>query len=130
MTPGGKITVIAALLLIEGILSPTTAARPRSKLRCCTSYSKMKPLPIHEIKGYREQTAKEHCRIDAIIFFNAKGAEMCTNPKDPLVKKYLALLSSKLKTMSKSGASAHGRKTEDGSGSFFITEASPTSTEF
>uniref|UniRef100_A0A3Q0SB19 Chemokine interleukin-8-like domain-containing protein n=1 Tax=Amphilophus citrinellus TaxID=61819 RepID=A0A3Q0SB19_AMPCI len=117
---------MTALLLcfILGILSPAPAACARSSTACCTSYSR-RPVPFNRIKGYREQSLKENCRIEAIIFYTVANKQVCATRKDEWVRKTLELLSSKLKKLSKSGSD--GNKTEarktgnpsvrDGSGS-------------
>ncbi|XP_060940998.1 C-C motif chemokine 20-like [Limanda limanda] len=124
MAPRGTITMTTALLcFILGLLSPAPATS------CCTSYNR-KPVPFQLIKGYREQTIKENCNMEAIIFYTLKNA-ICVTRRDAWVKKTLKLLSSKLKRMSKPNSAAGatlGKKKKsgkpsytDGSGSFFST---------
>nr|XP_020471657.1 C-C motif chemokine 20-like [Monopterus albus] len=96
------ITFTAALLCFTvGPLSPAPAALgSRMGKSCCTSYNR-KPVPFQVIKGYREQTTRENCRMEAIIFYTAKKNEICATRRDEWVRKTLELLSSKLKKMSK-----------------------------
>ncbi|XP_029686235.1 C-C motif chemokine ligand 20 isoform X1 [Takifugu rubripes] len=70
------------------------------RVSCCTRYSG-KPVPPQLIRGYREHTAMENCRIEAIIFYTVQRKMVCANPKDEWVKKVLKLLSSKLRRLSK-----------------------------
>ncbi|CAB1426967.1 unnamed protein product [Pleuronectes platessa] len=122
MAPRGTITMTTALLcFILGLLSPAPATS------CCTSYNR-KPVPFKLIKGYKEQTIMEKCNMEAIIFYTIKSA-ICVTRRDVWVKKTLKLLSSKLKSMSKTNSAATLRKKKtsgkpsnnDGSGSFFST---------
>ncbi|KAM7379167.1 hypothetical protein PAMP_004737 [Pampus punctatissimus] len=138
MVPRGTITVTTILLcIILGLLSPAPAALgSHSSRACCTRYNR-KPVPFHRIKGYREQTIFENCRIEAIIFYTVRKYEICVTRKDEWVRKTLELLSSKLKNMSKTAAAAEAlMKTSrnlpinDGSGSLLsITETFPNTTE-
>ncbi|XP_070775616.1 C-C motif chemokine 17-like [Enoplosus armatus] len=139
MAPKGMITVTTVLLcFILGLLSPAPAVLgSHTGKACCTRYNR-KPVPFQRIKGYREQTTTENCRIEAIIFYTVKKNEVCATRKDEWVRKTLEFLSSKLKKMSKAGSAAGetqmGKRVhssfKDGSGSFFsTTETSPNSTE-
>ncbi|XP_019962507.1 C-C motif chemokine 20-like [Paralichthys olivaceus] len=128
MAPRGTITMTTALLcFILGLLSPAPATS------CCTRYNR-KPVPFQRIKGYREQTIKENCHIEAIIFYTIKKNAICVTKRDEWVRKTLELLSSKLKKMSKpnsaGGETLKKKKKKrgnssfnDGSGSFFSTTA-------
>uniref|UniRef100_A0A8C2XDN4 Chemokine interleukin-8-like domain-containing protein n=1 Tax=Cyclopterus lumpus TaxID=8103 RepID=A0A8C2XDN4_CYCLU len=89
---------------------------------CCTRYNR-KPVPFQRIKGYRQQSTKENCHIEAIIFYTVKKNQICATHKDEWVRKTLELLSSRLKKMSKTGFAAGE------SGSFVrTTETFPNST--
>ncbi|KAE8291048.1 hypothetical protein D5F01_LYC10642 [Larimichthys crocea] len=96
-----------------------------------------KPIRFQHIKGYREQTLWENCRIKAIVLLTVWKQEICVNPDDKWVKKILKLLSSKLSKMSKDGSAAGETHTKkgvthafnDGSGSFSTTETYPNITE-
>ncbi|XP_038574140.1 C-C motif chemokine 21b isoform X2 [Micropterus salmoides] len=138
MAPRGMITVTTILLcFILGLLSPAPAACSHMGKACCTRYNR-KPVPFQRIKGYREQTTTENCRIEAIIFYTVKKIEICATQKDEWVRKTLELLSSKLKKMSKADSVAGETKMRksvtssftDGSGSFLhTTDTSPNSTQ-
>ncbi|KAM7400857.1 hypothetical protein PAMA_005169 [Pampus argenteus] len=137
MVPRGTITVTTILLcIILGLLSPDPALGSHFRRACCTRYNR-KPVPFHRIKGYREQTIIENCRIEAIIFYTVKKYEICVTREDEWVRKILELLSSKLKNMSKTAAAAEApMKTNqnlsinDGSGSFLsTTETFPNTTK-
>ncbi|XP_044074267.1 C-C motif chemokine 26 [Siniperca chuatsi] len=139
MAPRGMLTMTTVLLcFILSLLSPAPGALgSHTGKACCTRYNR-KPVPFQRIKGYREQTTMENCRIEAIIFSTRKRYEICATRKDEWVRKTLELLSSKLKNMSKAGSAAgetQMRKSvnpsfHDGSGSFFITtETFPNTTE-
>ncbi|XP_068197527.1 C-C motif chemokine 20-like [Antennarius striatus] len=111
MTPRGLMT-LTVLLFMLGLLCPAPAALGYHMRRaCCTSYTR-RPVPFHLIKGYREQTSREHCRIEAIIFYTMKkDVQICATRKDGWVRRILASLSSKLKKMS-SSAAGETQKTE------------------
>ncbi|XP_070831048.1 C-C motif chemokine 17 [Chaetodon trifascialis] len=139
MAPRGMITVTTVLLCITlSLFSPAPAALGSHVGKaCCMRYNR-KPVPFQRIKGYREQTTMENCRIEAIIFYTVKKNAICATRKDEWVRKNLELLSSKLKKMSKASSAAGEtlmRQTvnpifNNGSGSFFSTsETSPNSTE-
>ncbi|KAM8727225.1 C-C motif chemokine 20 isoform 1-T1 [Acanthopagrus schlegelii] len=138
MTPRGVMSVAVLLCFVLGLLSPASSAPGSIKGRaCCTTYNR-KPIPFQRIKGYREQTTKENCRIEAIIFYTLRRTEVCATRKDEWVRIILDQLSSKLKKMSKAGPAAgenQMKKTvnppiSDGSGSFFtIAQTFPNSTE-
>uniref|UniRef100_A0A3Q0SIR4 Chemokine interleukin-8-like domain-containing protein n=1 Tax=Amphilophus citrinellus TaxID=61819 RepID=A0A3Q0SIR4_AMPCI len=107
MAPRGMITMTALLLcFILGILSPAPAA---CNTACCTSYSR-RPVPFNRIKGYREQSLKENCRIEAIIFYTVANKQVCATRKDEWVRKTLELLRtiyffiSKCKKLEKAGS--------------------------
>ncbi|XP_073347603.1 C-C motif chemokine 20-like [Pagrus major] len=137
MTPRGVMSVAVLVCFILGLLSPASTARSTNGRACCTTYNR-KPIPFQRIKGYREQTTIENCRINAIIFYTVRKIQICATREDEWVRKILDLLSSKLKKMSKAGPAAgeaQKKKTvnppfSDGSGSFFTTtETFPNSTE-
>ncbi|KAF7649153.1 hypothetical protein LDENG_00146150 [Lucifuga dentata] len=100
-----------ALCFVLILLSPAPAARFRSSRACCTRYNR-KPVPFEIIKGYREQTIRENCRLEAIIFYTVMKMEICTTRRDEWVRKTLQMLSSKLKKMSKVSSAADGATTK------------------
>ncbi|XP_042353367.1 C-C motif chemokine 17-like [Plectropomus leopardus] len=130
MAPKGMIAATTVLLcFILGLLGPAPAALGSNTGKlCCTRYNR-KPVPFQRIKGYREQTTKENCHIDAIIFYTIKRNEICATRKDEWVRKTLELLSSKLRKMSKTGPAAG--ETTMKKGGFYIatTETFINSTE-
>ncbi|XP_023267347.1 C-C motif chemokine 21c-like [Seriola lalandi dorsalis] len=128
MAPRGMITVTTVLFcIILGPLIPAPATCfPNSKI-CCTRYRRS-PVSIQRIKGYREQPVTENCRIEAIIFYMPNKIEVCATREDAWVRRALALLSSKLRRMSKAGSAAAEAKKKsgnlslnNGSGSFVNT---------
>ncbi|KAM9844628.1 C-C motif chemokine 19-like [Aulostomus maculatus] len=122
MTPSCMIAVTTAVLCLTlGLLSPAPAAGARAGRACCTKYAR-KPVPFQRIKGYREQSAKEYCRIDAIIFYTVKETAVCATRKDEWVRKTLELLSSKLKKLSKP-ASSSDQTAKERSGTFSAAAA-------
>ncbi|XP_011614809.1 C-C motif chemokine ligand 20 isoform X2 [Takifugu rubripes] len=94
------ITVTTFVLCFVLALTPAPYACSHASRSCCTRYSG-KPVPPQLIRGYREHTAMENCRIEAIIFYTVQRKMVCANPKDEWVKKVLKLLSSKLRRLSK-----------------------------
>ncbi|XP_040000115.1 C-C motif chemokine 20 isoform X2 [Xiphias gladius] len=132
MAPRGVITVTTILLyFILGLLFPAPATCSHMNKVCCTRYNR-KPVPFQLIKGYREQSTRENCRMEAIIFYTVKKNLICATWRDEWVRKTLDLLSSKLKKMSKARSAAGetprkksgNHSLNDGSGSFFSTTAS------
>ncbi|XP_068557515.1 C-C motif chemokine 20-like [Cebidichthys violaceus] len=106
MTPRGTIATAALLCFLLALLGPAPAALgSRTGKACCTSYNR-RPVPFQRIKGYREQTSRESCHIEAIIFYTVKKKEICATRRDEWVRKILELLSSKLKKISKTGSAA------------------------
>ncbi|KAI4809220.1 hypothetical protein KUCAC02_018126 [Chaenocephalus aceratus] len=124
MAPRGMIAVTTVLLcFILGLLGPAPTALGSHMGNAC-SY-----------KGYREQTTKENCNIEAIIFYTVRKNEVCATQKDEWVRKTLELLSSKLKKMSSAASKTAMRKTvnpalKNDGGSFVSTTATfPHTTE-
>ncbi|KAA8587234.1 hypothetical protein FQN60_016096, partial [Etheostoma spectabile] len=93
MAPRGTIAMTTVLLcFILGLLGPTPAALGSHMGKaCCTRYNR-KPVPFQRIKGFREQTTKENCHIEAIIFYTVKKHEICATRRDEWVRKTLELL--------------------------------------
>uniref|UniRef100_A0AAZ3QRF6 Chemokine interleukin-8-like domain-containing protein n=1 Tax=Oncorhynchus tshawytscha TaxID=74940 RepID=A0AAZ3QRF6_ONCTS len=80
------------LLCCVGIMfSSTSAAYGPRRLYCCVEYQE-KPIPNQQIKGYKLQSSKEVCNIDAIIFYTLKNKKVCATVKDEWVRKALARL--------------------------------------
>ncbi|XP_041848898.1 C-C motif chemokine 20-like [Melanotaenia boesemani] len=116
-----SITVATVLLcFILGILSPAPAACSHMNQGCCTSYSR-KPVPVRNIKGYKEQTIEENCPIKAIIFYTVNKNFVCATDEDQWVKKALTILSFKLRKMAMKKSGTHSVK--DGSKPFSTTTA-------
>ncbi|XP_029381345.1 C-C motif chemokine 20-like [Echeneis naucrates] len=124
----GMITVTAALLcVILGLLGPAPAT---CSISCCTSHNRRpETIAIRAIRGFRKQSAREVCNIEAIIFYLANDTEVCVTQKDAWVRKILALLSYELRKMSRNKAEAKKtntkRSSNNGGESFFSTTAMP-----
>ncbi|KAJ8384313.1 hypothetical protein AAFF_G00206700 [Aldrovandia affinis] len=104
-----QLRLIAATLLLAcllSVLSHTARAYGPLNHACCVKYTQ-KPLPFKVIKGFIEQSSREVCRIDAIIFFTRLNKKVCASAKDEWVKIILQRLSSKLKTLGVNSASKH-----------------------
>ncbi|KAI7809924.1 C-C motif chemokine 20 [Triplophysa rosa] len=88
--------VIVALIssLLVSFLPQTQAYGPLN-YACCVKYTR-NPLPFGLIKGYIEQSSREVCRIDAIIFFTKHNKKVCASVKDEWVRAALARLSTKI----------------------------------
>ncbi|XP_037312963.1 C-C motif chemokine 20-like [Pungitius pungitius] len=104
MDPRGRIAVTTVLLcFILALLGPAPAALgSQAGKACCMSYNR-KPVPFQRIRGYKEQTTRENCHIEAIVFYTVKKNAICATRKDKWVRRNLELLSLKLKKMSKAG---------------------------
>ncbi|XP_068605334.1 C-C motif chemokine 20 [Brachionichthys hirsutus] len=124
MTPRGLMTATFLLCFMLCLLRPAALGFQIRKA-CCTSYTK-RPVPSHLVKGYREQTTMEHCRIEAIIFYTVrKDLQICASRKDEWVRRLLGSLSSKLKKMSSSAAGGTQKREiltpfNDGGGVFTV----------
>ncbi|XP_035644676.1 C-C motif chemokine 20-like [Oncorhynchus keta] len=92
---------ILLLCCVVTMFSSTSASYGPRRLYCCVEYQE-KPVPDQQIKGYKLQSSKEVCNIDAIIFYTLKNKKVCATVKDEWVRKALARLSAELKKMSSS----------------------------
>nr|AGN52671.1 chemokine 20 [Channa striata] len=98
-----------------GLLGPAPATGSQESKACCTTYNR-KPIPFQRVQGYRAQTRKENCRIEAIILYTTKNMKICVTRKDEWVRKILVQLSSKLKKMSKTSSAARQTLTKTAPG--------------
>ncbi|KAL7879604.1 hypothetical protein SRHO_G00018580 [Serrasalmus rhombeus] len=86
--------LVAIALISCGVLctlSPTTATYGPMNHACCVKYTR-KPVAFSLIKGYFEQSSREVCRIDAIIFITKRNKKICASTADDWVRKALARL--------------------------------------
>ncbi|KAK7159565.1 hypothetical protein R3I94_005799 [Phoxinus phoxinus] len=88
-----SITLISTILL--SLFPHTPAAYGPLNYACCVKYTR-NPLPFGVIKGFIEQSSREVCRIDAIIFFTKNNKKVCATVEDKWVKAALAHLRSKI----------------------------------
>ncbi|XP_029472175.1 C-C motif chemokine 20-like [Rhinatrema bivittatum] len=93
-----------ALLLVSllalGLLCLLSVVEAIHNLDCCYTYTK-KALPSKVIRRITLQSAAEVCDIDAVIFHTKRGFNVCANPQDAWVKKFLkSARGRKLKSMS------------------------------
>ncbi|CDQ78218.1 unnamed protein product [Oncorhynchus mykiss] len=63
------------------MFSSTSAAYGPRKLYCCVEFQE-KPVPYTKIIGYKQQSYKEVCNNDAIIFYTTKNKKVCASIKD------------------------------------------------
>ncbi|KAK9979061.1 hypothetical protein ABG768_012507 [Culter alburnus] len=94
------ITLISGILL--SLFPHTPAAYGPLNYACCVKYTRT-PLPFKLIKGFIEQSSREVCRIDAIIFFTKNNKKVCASVKDEWVRASLALLRSKITKLTDNG---------------------------
>ncbi|XP_055059128.2 C-C motif chemokine 20 [Misgurnus anguillicaudatus] len=87
------VALISSLLLC--LFPQTPAAYGPMNYACCVKYTR-EPLPFSWIKGYIEQSSREVCRMDAIIFFTKHKKKVCASINDNWVKEILYRLSSKM----------------------------------
>uniref|UniRef100_A0A8C2IU39 Chemokine interleukin-8-like domain-containing protein n=1 Tax=Cyprinus carpio TaxID=7962 RepID=A0A8C2IU39_CYPCA len=87
------ITLISSILL--SLFPQTPAAYGPLNYACCVKYTR-NPLPFGVIKGFIEQSSREVCRIDAIIFFTKNKKKVCASVEDQWVRAALAHLRSKI----------------------------------
>uniref|UniRef100_A0A4W5P7F4 Chemokine interleukin-8-like domain-containing protein n=1 Tax=Hucho hucho TaxID=62062 RepID=A0A4W5P7F4_9TELE len=99
--PPRYLETILLLCCVVTMFSSTSAAYSPRRLYCCVEYQE-KPVPYQWIKGYKLQSSKEVCNIDAVIFYILKNRKVCATVKDEWVRKALARISSELKNMSSS----------------------------
>ncbi|XP_036410700.1 C-C motif chemokine 20 [Megalops cyprinoides] len=103
LAPTALLLLLACLL---SMLSHTATAYGPLNHACCVKYT-VKPLPFSTIKGFIEQSSREVCRIDAIIFYTVRNKKVCASAKDEWVKAHLTRLSAKLKTLATKDPSRH-----------------------
>ncbi|XP_047614287.1 C-C motif chemokine 16 [Phacochoerus africanus] len=84
---------VASLFLLILILATTSALRNQERIpewvnpppTCCLTYHK-KVLPRKLVVGYKKAF---NCHLPAIIFITKQNREICTNPDDAWVQKYI-----------------------------------------
>uniref|UniRef100_A0A4W5JRY0 Chemokine interleukin-8-like domain-containing protein n=1 Tax=Hucho hucho TaxID=62062 RepID=A0A4W5JRY0_9TELE len=79
------------LCCVVTMFSSTSAAYGPRKLYCCVEFQE-KPVPYKQIIGYKQQSYKEVCNNDAIIFYTTKSKKVCASIKDEWVRTALARL--------------------------------------
>ncbi|XP_016101785.1 C-C motif chemokine 20 [Sinocyclocheilus grahami] len=94
------ITLISSILL--SLFPHTPAAYGPLNYACCVKYTR-NPLPFGAIKGFIEQSSREVCRIDAIIFFTKNNRKVCASVGDQWVRAALARLRSKITKLTVKG---------------------------
>ncbi|XP_059418744.1 C-C motif chemokine 20-like [Carassius carassius] len=94
-------TLISSILL--SLFPHTPAAYGPLNYACCVKYTR-NPLPLRVIKGFIEQSSREVCRIDAIIFFTKNKKKVCASVEDQWVRAALASLRSKINKLTVKGA--------------------------
>ncbi|XP_067308565.1 C-C motif chemokine 20 [Pseudorasbora parva] len=92
------ITVIVLSSILLSLFPHTPAAYGPLNYACCVKYTR-NPLPFGVIKGFIEQSSREVCRIDAIIFFTKNNKKVCASVEDQWVKTALARLRTKIAKM-------------------------------
>ncbi|KAL7876472.1 hypothetical protein AOLI_G00114350 [Acnodon oligacanthus] len=100
MSAKGLVAIALISCVVLCSLSPTTATYGPMNHACCVKYTR-KPVAFSLIKGYFEQSSREVCRIDAIIFITKRNKKICASTADDWVRKALVRLSDKMKKMSK-----------------------------
>ncbi|XP_072543073.1 C-C motif chemokine 20 [Salminus brasiliensis] len=99
MSAKGLVAIAFVACWLLCTLCPTSAAYGPQNHACCVKYTR-KPLDFKLIKGYIEQSSREVCRIDAIIFLTKRNKKVCASSADEWVKVVLRRLSDKMKKMS------------------------------
>ncbi|XP_016349815.1 C-C motif chemokine 20 [Sinocyclocheilus anshuiensis] len=94
------ITLISSILI--SLFPHTPAAYGPLNYACCVKYTR-NPLPFGVIKGFIEQSSREVCRIDAIIFFTKNNRKVCASVEDQWVRAALARLRSKITKLTVKG---------------------------
>ncbi|KAI1882744.1 hypothetical protein AGOR_G00238090 [Albula goreensis] len=107
MSQRSQASTLFLLMCLLSVLSPCTTAYGPQNHACCVKYT-TKPLPFNLIKGYVEQSSREVCRIDAIIFLTMRNKKVCASAKDEWVKEILKRLSSKLKSLAANSTNVDG----------------------
>ncbi|XP_009953065.1 PREDICTED: C-C motif chemokine 5-like [Leptosomus discolor] len=78
------------LLVLLLIFSLHCAAAHFTPTECCFEYAQK---PIRHIQSFYETPS--NCPLHAVVFVAATGAEVCTNPRKPWVKKAMKKLQRK-----------------------------------
>ncbi|XP_046708089.1 C-C motif chemokine 20 [Silurus meridionalis] len=99
MSLKGLVTVVFVGCWFLCMFCLTTDAYGPLTHACCVKYTRT-PLDFKLIKGFAEQSSREVCRIDAIIFLTKRNKKVCASAQDEWVKNILARFSSKMKKMS------------------------------
>ncbi|XP_051556403.1 C-C motif chemokine 20-like [Myxocyprinus asiaticus] len=92
--------------IVLSLIPQTPAAYGPLNYACCVKYTR-NALPFGVIKGFIEQSSREVCRIDAIIFFTKHNKKVCASAKDEWVRSALAHLKAKINKLAQSGSQRH-----------------------
>ncbi|XP_060777746.1 C-C motif chemokine 20 [Neoarius graeffei] len=99
MSLKGLVTIVFAGCWLLCMFCLTTDAYGPMNHACCVKYTRT-PLDFNLIKGFAEQSSREVCRIDAIIFLTKRNKKVCASAKDEWVRNVLGRLSAKMKKIS------------------------------
>ncbi|XP_046934854.1 C-C motif chemokine 17 [Lynx rufus] len=84
--------LLLVMLLLGASLQVTHAARATNVGReCCLEYFKG-AIPLRRLTGWYRTSGE--CSKDAIVFVTIHGKSICSDPKDPRVKKTVRYLQS------------------------------------
>ncbi|XP_051989386.1 C-C motif chemokine 20-like [Xyrauchen texanus] len=100
------VTVALFSSIVLSLIPQTPAAYGPLNYACCVKYTR-KALPFGVIKGFIQQSSREVCRIDAIIFFTKRNKKVCASVEDGWVRSALAHLKAKINKLSMSGSQRH-----------------------
>ncbi|KAM9501487.1 C-C motif chemokine 20 [Clarias gariepinus] len=99
MSLKGLVTIVSAGVWLLCMFCQQTDAYGPMNHACCVKYTRT-PLDFKVIKGFAEQSSREVCRIDAIIFITKRNKKVCASAHDDWVRNILKRLSNKMKQMS------------------------------
>ncbi|XP_006037467.1 C-C motif chemokine 4-like [Alligator sinensis] len=79
---------VVMILLIFAFCSQASSTPVGSDIptSCCFSYTSRKPPRNLVVKYYR---TNKKCSWQAVVFITKKGREICSNPEDSWVQKYV-----------------------------------------
>ncbi|XP_010198982.1 C-C motif chemokine 4 homolog [Colius striatus] len=86
-----KVSVVALTLLIAAVCSQSSAAPLGSDppTSCCFTYTS-RQLPRSFVVEYYETSSQ--CSQQAVVFVTRRGREVCANPEQDWVQKYMSEL--------------------------------------
>ncbi|KAM8815624.1 regakine-1-like [Rhynchonycteris naso] len=85
-----SLALLAFLLTVAALHSEANEEPPKNEaVTCCLSFLR-RPFPLRHVQDYRETS--DTCATPGIIFTMTGGRQICTNPSDAWVQRYIRRL--------------------------------------